>query len=121
MFTNNDAHKQNEARRTQLYKGVTELALMHLLKNEAQYGLKILDNLRSEAGLDLSEGTLYPLLHRMEKSGLIVAEWRMESDASHPRKYYSLTQFGTQDLQNQRKDWLNMTSKLNHFLHSGDA
>jgi len=99
-----------------MYKGVLELALMSLLEDGAQYGLKILDSLREGAGLDLAEGTLYPLLHRLEKAGLIAAEWRHEASASHPRKYYGLTPAGTAELKDQSETWLDMTTRLNRFL-----
>src|SRR5476649_1879800 len=103
--------KSPESRRTQMYKGVLELALMSLLQDGAQYGLKILDQLRAEAGLELTEGTLYPLLHRLEKGALIKAEWRHEADASHPRKYYGLTKAGTAELHSQGGEWLGMTTR----------
>ncbi|EGF92305.1 transcriptional regulator PadR-like family protein [Asticcacaulis biprosthecium C19] len=110
------ADKSPESRRTQLYKGVLELALMSLLDRGPQYGLRILDELRDEAGLDLAEGTLYPLLHRLEKAGFIQAEWRHEAGASHPRKYYGLTASGAADLADQRQVWLDLTGRLNAFL-----
>jgi len=115
------ADKTPDSRRTQMYKGVLELALMRLLQDGAQYGLKILDNLREEAGLDLSEGTLYPLLHRLEKAGLIKAEWRHEEGASHPRKYYGLTASGATELKVQADIWLEMTDRLNAFLKRGKS
>lgn len=99
-----------------MYKGVLELAVMSLLKDGAQYGLKILDQLRDEAGLDLAEGTLYPLLHRLEKAGLIKAEWRLEEGISHPRKYYTLTKAGAADFTEQRAAWLEISRRLNAFL-----
>jgi PadR family transcriptional regulator PadR len=102
-----------------MYKGVLELALMRLLQDGAQYGLKILDALRTEAGLDLSEGTLYPLLHRLEKAGLIKAEWRHEAEASHPRKYSGLTPAGATELKVQTDIWLDLTGQLNAFLQRG--
>jgi len=108
--------KTPESRRTQMYKGVLELAVMSLLKEGPQYGLKFLDQLRDEAGIDLAEGTLYPLLHRLEKAGLIMAEWRMEDDVSHPRKYYTLTKIGAADFAEQMKAWLEMCGQLNAFL-----
>lgn len=111
--------KTPESRRTQMYKGVLELALMRLLQDGAQYGLRILDALRTEAGLDLSEGTLYPLLHRLEKAGLIKAEWRHEAEASHPRKYYGLTPAGATELKAQTHIWLDLTGQLNAFLQRG--
>ncbi len=108
--------KTPESRRTQMYKGVLELAVMSLLKDGAQYGLKIMDQLRDEAGVDLSEGTLYPLLHRLEKTALIAAEWRMEDDVSHPRKYYTLTKAGAVEFAEQSRVWLEMSGRLNAFL-----
>ncbi len=116
VLKSDPAEKTTESRRTQMYKGVLELALMSLLAEGAQYGLRILDSLRDQAGLDLAEGTLYPLLHRLEKAGLIKAEWRHEADASHPRKYYGLTPAGTADLAEQRQVWLDLTTRLNSFL-----
>ena len=113
------AEKTPESRRTQRYKGVLELALMSLLQDGAQYGLKILDVLHAEAGLDLSEGTLYPLLHRLEKAGMIKADWRHEEGASHPRKYYALTAAGATELKAQGDIWLDMTDRLNAFLKRG--
>ncbi|MDV6332399.1 PadR family transcriptional regulator [Asticcacaulis sp. 201] len=113
------ADKTPEGRRTQMYKGVLELALMRLLRDGPQYGLRILDQLHEEAGLDLSEGTLYPLLHRLEKGGLIQAEWRHETGASHPRKYYGLTAAGTKEFGEQSEIWLDMTERLNAFLRGG--
>ncbi len=111
--------KTGETRRTQMYKGVLELALMSLLRDEACYGLRILESLRVEAGLDLSEGTLYPLLHRLEKAGLIAAEWRHEAEASHPRKYYRLTAGGATELREQSQTWFDLTGRLNAFLQRG--
>ena len=110
------ADKTPESRRTQMYKGVLELALLSLLRDGPQYGLKILDALRDEAGLDLAEGTLYPLLHRLEKGGLIASEWRHEQGASHPRKYYGLTDAGASELAEQSAAWLDMAARLNAFL-----
>lgn len=110
------ADKPVENRRTQMYKGALELALLHLLDGGAQYGLRILEALRVEAGLDLAEGTLYPLLHRLEKAGFIEAEWRHEAEASHPRKYYRIMPAGQAELQAQREAWLDLTGRLNAFL-----
>ncbi|MGA7673792.1 MAG: PadR family transcriptional regulator [Rhizomicrobium sp.] len=108
--------KTPENRRTQMYKGVLELAVLSLLKDGAQYGLKILDRMRDEVGLDLAEGTLYPLLHRLEKAGLVKPEWRMEQGISHPRKYYTLTKAGAADFAEQRTTWLELCDRLNAFL-----
>ena len=106
-------------RESQLFRGLAELALMHLLKDGPEYGLQILDQLRAEAGLDLAEGTLYPLLYRMEKTGLITANWRIQKDVSHPRKYYTLTPAGAAELKTQAEQWLSISDKLRAFLTGG--
>lgn len=95
------------------------MALLCLLQGESQYGLKILELLRSEAGLNIAEGTLYPLLYRLEKQAWIEPEWRLEQAASHPRKYYTLTRKGQTELSTQLRDWNAMTRKLGSFLKRG--
>ncbi len=106
-------------RESQLFKGLAELALMHLLRDGPEYGLQILDRLRAEAGLDLAEGTLYPLLYRLEKSGFIAADWRIQKDVSHPRKYYTLTPAGAAELKTQAEQWLSISDRLRDFLTGG--
>ena len=106
-------------RETQLFKGLSELALMHLLRDGPEYGLQILDRLRTEAGLDIAEGTLYPLLYRLEKTGLVAADWRIQKDISHPRKYYTLTPEGAAELRIQAEQWLSISDRLRAFLTGG--
>jgi len=108
--------KSELSRRTQFYKGVLELSLLSLLDDGPQYGLQLLENLKLKAGLELSEGTLYPLLHRLEKQGLIISEWQIEATASHPRKYYKLTPSGHDELSAQTQLWLSLSQTLNQFL-----
>ena len=115
-----DDKLSRDKRRTQLFKGVAELGLLRVLRDDAEYGLRILDRLRTEAGLEIAEGTLYPLLYRLEKNGLITAEWRILDDVSHPRKYYALTAMGAVELKTQAEEWLAISDKLRAFLIRGD-
>lgn len=108
-----------ETRRAQLLKGLAELALLSVLKARAHYGLEILDRLRGEAGLNLAEGTIYPLLHRLEKAGLTKAEWRIEEGGARPRKYYALTEMGRAELVEQQAEWTRVSASLNGFLERG--
>lgn len=105
-----------EGRKTQLLKGLAELALLSLLSDAPLYGLEILDRLRADAGLQLAEGAIYPLLHRLEKAGLTEAEWRIESGGGRPRKYYALTERGREELADQLADWREISGRLNAFL-----
>jgi PadR family transcriptional regulator PadR len=100
----------------QLLKGLAELALLSVLEGRPHYGLEILDRLRGEAGLGLAEGTIYPLLHRLERAGLTKAEWRIEADGARPRKYYGLTAKGRAELQSQAAEWRRLSGGLTAFL-----
>lgn len=110
-----------EGRKAQLLKGLAELALLSLLKDRAHYGLEILDRLRAEAGLDLAEGTIYPLLHRLERGALVAAEWRIEAEGARPRKYYRLTDAGRAELVSQSAEWRRIATSLTAFLDRTDA
>jgi PadR family transcriptional regulator PadR len=111
--------KSRERLRTQMFKGVAELALLSVVQEETEYGLKILEALREEAGLEIAEGTLYPLLYRLEKQGSIQSEWHLLDEASHPRKYYAITPQGKAELKAYVDDWQAMTAQFNRFLDRG--
>lgn len=106
----------SENRRAQLLKGLAELALLSLLAERACYGLEILDRLRTEAGLEVAEGTIYPLLHRLERAGLAAADWKLDSDGARPRKYYALTEAGRAELVAQSTEWKRLSQGLSAFL-----
>ena len=78
---------------TQLRKGAAELVVLSLLRSGERYGLDILDAAGGSGGV-LSDGTLYPLLTRLEREGKVEARWAMADDAKIPRKYYRLTADG---------------------------
>lgn len=105
-----------EPQRSQLLKGLAELGLLSLLEDGPQYGLQILERLRAEAGLGLAEGTIYPLLHRLERGGLVKSEWRLDEEGARPRKYYVLTREGTAELAQQLAEWRRLSKHLNAFL-----
>ena len=97
--------KDFDAWRAQLRKGAAELAVLALLGRGESYGAQLLDDLRGEDGLHLSEGSIYPLLLRMQKEGTIASRWLEDAGASHPRKYYRLTPTGEAALARMVGDW----------------
>ncbi|MGZ8406891.1 MAG: PadR family transcriptional regulator [Caulobacteraceae bacterium] len=109
-----------DVRQTQLLKGLGELALLGLLRRQPCYGLEILDRLRSEAGLNLAEGAIYPLLHRLEKAGLVAAEWRLDGEGARPRKYYALTAQGRTRFKEQLAEWRRVSASLDAFFGKDD-
>lgn len=88
---------EQEAWASQLRKGVLELAVLGLLAGEPKYGSQLVDELAAHPELAISAGTVYPLLARLSKSGLVASTWQ-ESPVGPPRKYYTLTAAGTRTL-----------------------
>ena len=82
-----------EDRTAQIRRGVVELAVLGLLAQGERYGSQVVDELASQPALALTAGTVYPLLSRLLKAGLIESTWQ-ESPVGPPRKYYALTDAG---------------------------
>ena len=82
-----------DKRVTQLRKGILELAVMGVLYHERHYGYSLVRVLTENRSISLKEGTIYPILARLDRDGLVRSEW-VESDQGPPRKYYSLTPSG---------------------------
>jgi PadR family transcriptional regulator, regulatory protein PadR len=99
----------------QLRKGCLELAILAALWEGKLYGLEILRRLETDSDLIISEGTVYPLLSRLKSLGLVRSEW-MESDAGHPRKYYSLTVAGKQRGREMAGMWARFSSSMAKLL-----
>ena len=99
---------QNDNWRTQIRKGYLELCILQLIKSHQKiYGFDLLERL-SESSLEVKEGTLYPLLHRMSADGLLSASWETENVKGHPRKFYSLTKAGLEFLGNMHSEFQHM-------------
>lgn len=89
--------------KSQMRKGMLEYCIMLLLRHRASYASDIIAKLK-EAELIVVEGTLYPLLTRLKKDGLLSYEWQ-ESTQGPPRKYYALTTEGEATLAELDKAW----------------
>ena len=97
----------------ELRRGVIVLAVLSQL-NEEQYGYSLL-KLLSEQGLDLDQGTLYPLLRRLESQGLLSSDWNTEG--SRPRRYYVISPEGQELLPRLTDEWNNIVSMMNGMLN----
>ncbi len=87
-----------ENRITQLRKGILELAIMGALHEQSHYGYSLVRVLSKSGVLNLKEGTIYPILSRMHRDGLVNTQW-VESSQGPPRKYYSLAPLGQRQFQ----------------------
>lgn len=89
---------------THLRRGSLEYCVLGLLEHGEWYGLDIARRLSADGVLMNGEGTLYPLLSRLRKGGLVETTWR-ESTAGPPRRYYTLTEDGRRALASFRATW----------------
>ena len=87
--------EDRDRRIIQLRKGILELAVMGVLYHERHYGYSLIRVLSESGSIALKEGTIYPILARLDRDGLVRSEW-VESDQGPPRKYYGLTLSGRQ-------------------------
>lgn len=91
--------------KTQIRKGYLELCILLLIKkHKTIYGFDILEKLH-EADLSVKEGTLYPMLNRMSTEHILSTVWDTENVKGHPRKFYSLTEKGSQLLTDMRLEF----------------
>jgi PadR family transcriptional regulator len=98
------ANDMNDGRwEAQLRKGSLDLVVLAALWTGRLYGLEILKYLQEKAGLEIVEGTLYPILMRLKDEGLLESMW--VSEAAHPRKYYWLTEAGRQRTLRMMETW----------------
>lgn len=100
----------------QLKKGVLELCVLALLSRGDNYAYDIASRLAE--GIDMGEGTIYPLMRRMQNDGL-VDTYLVESSSGPPRKYYRLTDAGRSSFTAQKSEWKAFSDAVQAIL--GDA
>lgn len=107
--------------RRELARGTTELAVLSVLNVGKRYGYALLKALQAAGPsvLDVKEGTLYPLLHRLEDAGWITGEWQAEG-RRRPRKYYVITDDGRERLTLLRSEWANLVQGMQQLLRTLD-
>lgn len=96
----------------ELRRGVIVLAVLSQLLEE-QYGYSVI-KLLSEKGLEVDQGTLYPLLRRLESQGLLESRWALEE--ARPRRYYVISTTGRQVLPRLREEWRSIVDTIDGLL-----
>jgi DNA-binding PadR family transcriptional regulator len=114
MMTEINNSGMHEKLTQELRRGVLVLATLSQLK-EAKYGYALIDEL-SKRGLEIDQGTLYPLLRRLEEQGLLDSEWNVEG--SRPRRYYQINSTGEDLLHSLTNDWLALVTVMKDLLLS---
>jgi PadR family transcriptional regulator PadR len=103
---------------TQMRKGALEYCVLALLTGPARYGFEIVQRLAQIDGMLTSEGTIYPLLGRLRRDGLVQSEWK-ESSTGPPRRYYLLTAEGQRALLAFRDEWTTFRGAVDTILETG--
>ena len=111
-----DVDSYAESLAVQLRKGFLVYCVLLVCSNKVQYAGDIVKQL-NDSDLTVVEGTIYPLLNRLQKDGYLQHEWQ-ESEQGPPRKYYSLTDHGDQLIQ-ELKDRINMLNNSLDNLEKG--
>jgi DNA-binding PadR family transcriptional regulator len=96
----------------ELRRGVIVMAVLSQLREE-QYGYSLINSLK-QAGLEIDQGTLYPLLRRLEGQGLLQSNWRVEAD--RPRRYYVISDEGRALLPRLKEEWTGIVSMMGRML-----
>lgn len=96
----------------EMRRGVIVLAVLSQCKQE-QYGYSLMKSL-SEKGLEIDQGTLYPLLRRLESQGLLSSSWRLED--ARPRRYYVISPEGKKFLPQLVTEWDSMVHMMRRML-----
>ena len=105
-------------RTAQLRKGVLELAILAVLDREECYSIEIIERLDAHPALTATPGTVYPLLARLDKAGLVATRW-VEAAGGPPRKYYRLTRAGRTSLSDGATAWVALSSAMTEILGKG--
>lgn len=102
----------------QVRKGVAEQCVLALLTRGEMYGFELARELGARGRIIASEGTLYPLLARLRRNGLVETSWQ-ESTSGPPRRYYHLTGDGELALANFKKQWRVFRDTVDEILDEG--
>ena len=106
-----------ENTQVQMRKGILEFCILHIIARGEVYASDMIEELTS-ARIMVVEGTLYPLLTRLRKAGLVDYKW-VESNSGPPRKYYTLTRKGSEFLGNLDITWNELVNSTNQIIKKG--
>ncbi len=105
-----------------LVQGTLDLLLLKILALEPMHGWAISQRLRSISSevLQVSEGSLYPALHKLEQEGWITAEWK-QTENNRRAKFYSLTRLGRKELESESANWNRLSSAISYVVQLKEA
>ena len=106
--------------REQLRRGGLDLAILLAVERKPRYGLEIIRHLQESTDLVVTEGTIYPILARLTRNGVIEAEW-IADESPHPRKYYRLSHLGRKTLAEMVGQWERFRQKIDRLVKEAEG
>jgi transcriptional regulator len=105
-----------------LVQGTLDLLILKILALEPLHGWAVSQRLMRVSGdvLQVSDGSLYPALHKLEQEGWITAEWKT-SELGRRAKFYSLTRIGRRHLEKETADWESLSTAISHVVRLKEA
>ena len=100
---------------SELRRGVLEQCVLAVVRDTETYGFEIVRTMSRNGRLVTSEGTIYPLLSRLRRDGLVATTWR-QSEAGPPRRYYRITEEGRRALETFTAEWRTFTAAVDAVL-----
>ena len=103
----------------QMKKGALDMLVLRLLTEEKKYGYQLILELREKSGtiFCLKEGTLYPILYRLEEERLVESRWSEAESRQLPRKYYLITDKGRETLDEMYQSWRQITEGVDRLMN----
>jgi transcriptional regulator len=107
---------------TDLVQGTLDLLILKILRLEPLHGWAISQRLKQVSGgvLQVSDGSLYPALHKLEQEGWITAEWK-PSENNRRAKFYFLTRPGRRQLETEAANWERLSTAISHVVQIEEA
>lgn len=111
------AHEETRSFGRELRRGSLELIVLHLLSTGEAYGYEIVTKLteRTNGALEVTDGTLYPVLYRLENAGFVTIRWETPQRGV-PRKYYRLTDAGRAELDRMTREWTAFSDAMTRLI-----
>ncbi|MBR5420114.1 MAG: helix-turn-helix transcriptional regulator [Lachnospiraceae bacterium] len=112
----------NDTFERQLKKGVLDMLVLQLLSEQPRYGYQLIQELkqRSDGTFSLKDGTLYPILYRLEDSAWVESKWSAAEGRQVPRKYYEITKDGISALKDMRESMDRIKDGIAQIMKGGD-
>ena len=102
----------------ELSKGSTGMLVLSVISRSEMYGYQIIKTVEmmSENVFQMNEGTLYPILHALEKEEYLTSRWVESEENGRKRKYYKITEKGIKELASQKKEWEEYSAAVGKVL-----